>query len=176
MSNGARRPYWNPYFGGVVLGCVLFLSFLLTGHGLGASGGIARIVLFFEKLVAPEHVDRSATLAEWAGGERNPLDHWLIFGVLGAALGGFVAGLIGRRVRVETYKAPGISVRTRWIMALLGGVLMGFGARMGRGCTSGQALSGGASLSVGSWALMLAIFLGAYLLAYPLRRFWSEGS
>ena len=50
---------------------------------------------------------------------------------------------------------------------------MGFGARMGRGCTSGQALSGGATLSVGSWALMMAIFAGGYLLAYPLRRFWS---
>ncbi|MHC4341093.1 MAG: YeeE/YedE thiosulfate transporter family protein [Planctomycetota bacterium] len=173
MSNRAPKPYWNPYFGGVVLGLVLFAAFFLSGHGLGASGGIARIVLFFEKLIAPEHVDRSATLSEWAGGERNPLDHWLIFGVLGAALGGFVSGLIGRRVRVETYKAPGISVRTRWTMALSGGLLMGFGARLARGCTSGQALSGGASLSVGSWALMFAIFIGGYMLAYPLRRFWS---
>ena len=45
MKQGPRRDYWNPYVGGVVLGIVLFLSFLLTGNGLGASGGVARIVL-----------------------------------------------------------------------------------------------------------------------------------
>jgi uncharacterized membrane protein YedE/YeeE len=169
------RPYWNPYVGGVVLGLVLFLSFALTSHGLGASGGVARIVLAAEKVVAPDHVDRSATLSSWAGGQKNPLDAWVVWGVLGAAVGGFLSGLLGRRVKAETYKGPRISVRTRWMMALLGGTLMGFGARMGRGCTSGQALSGGAALSVGSWLLMFAIFTGAYMLAWPLRRFWTGG-
>ena len=168
-----RRPYWNPYVGGIVLGVVLFASFALTRHGLGASGGVARAVLAAEKVVAPEHVNRSATLAAWAGGEKNPLDNWLLWGILGVIVGGVVGGLRGRRMRLETYKGPGISVPTRWTMALLGGAIMGFGARMGRGCTSGQALSGGATLSVGSWALMMAIFAGGYLLAYPLRRFWS---
>ena len=45
-------------------------------------------------------------------------------------------------------------------------------ARMARGCTSGQALSGGATLAAGSWAVMLAIFASAYLLAYFVRRLW----
>lgn len=168
-----RRPYWNAYVGGIVLGVVLFLSFALTNHGLGASGGVARAVLAAEKVVAPDHVNHSATLATWAGGEKNPLDNWLIWGVLGVLVGGVVSGLRGRRMKLETYKGPRISVPTRWTMALIGGAIMGFGARMGRGCTSGQALSGGATLSVGSWALMMAIFAGGYLLAYPLRRYWS---
>lgn len=168
-----RRPYWNAYVGGIVLGVVLFLSFALTSHGLGASGGVARTVLAAEKAAAPDHVNQSATLAAWAGGRKNPLDHWLAWGILGVIVGGVVSGLRGRRIRLETYKGPRISVPTRWAMALLGGAIMGYGARMGRGCTSGQALSGGATLSVGSWALMMAIFAGGYLLAYPLRRFWS---
>ena len=167
------RPYWNPYVGGVLLGVVRFLSFVLTSHGLGASGGIARVVLAAEKLVAADHVNQSATLASWAGGEKNPLDSWLIWGILGVVVGGFVSGLRGRRVKAETYKGPGISTKTRWAMALLGGTIMGFGARMARGCTSGQALSGGATLSAGSWVIMFAIFAGGYLLAYPLRRFWN---
>jgi hypothetical protein len=50
---------------------------------------------------------------------------------------------------------------------------MGYGARLARGCTSGQALSGGATLSAGSWALMFAIFGGAYALAYFLRKVWN---
>jgi hypothetical protein len=58
-------------------------------------------------------------------------------------------------------------------MAFLGGTIMGYGARFARGCTSGQALSGGATLSVGSWALMFAIFGGAYALAYFVRRLWN---
>ena len=168
-----RRPYWNAYVGGLLLGVVLFLSFVLTSHGLGASGGVARVVLAAEKVVAPDHVNRSATLASWAGGEKNPLDSWLIWGVLGVIAGGVASGLRGRRMKVETYKGPRVSVPTRWTLALLGGAIMGYGARMGRGCTSGQALSGVATLSVGSWALMMAIFAGGYLLAWPLRRFWS---
>jgi uncharacterized membrane protein YedE/YeeE len=43
---------------------------------------------------------------------------------------------------------------------------------MARGCTSGQALSGGATLAAGSWAVMLAIFASAYLLAYFVRKLW----
>ena len=56
---------------------------------------------------------------------------------------------------------------------LLGGVLMGYGARFARGCTSGQALSGGAVLSAGSWVFMLAVFGGAYLVAYFVRKLWN---
>ena len=78
-----------------------------------------------------------------------------------------------QRVKVETNKGPKISNKTRWMMAFLGGMLMGYGARLARGCTSGQALSGGAVLSVGSWAFMFAVFAGAYALAYFLRRYWN---
>ena len=59
------------------------------------------------------------------------------------------------------------------IMALLGGIAMGFAARLARGCTSGQALTGGAMLNFGSWAFMMMIFAGAYMLAYFVRRQWK---
>jgi len=167
------RPYINPYLAGVLLGLVLFGSFLLTGHGLGASGGLARIAVAVEDCVAPGHVDRTAAQAEMAGGDRNPFDHWLVWATGGVFLGGLVSGLLGRRVYPETHKGPGISVPTRWTLALLGGTLVGIGARMARGCTSGQALSGGAVLSAGSWAFMIAVFAGGYLLAWPLRRLWN---
>jgi hypothetical protein len=108
-----------------------------------------------------------------AGGDKNPLDDWIVFVTLGAILGGFVSGWIHGRLKVETNKGPNISNRTRWVMAFSGGTIMGFGARMARGCTSGQALSGGSTLSAGSWALMFAIFGGAYMLAYTLRKFWN---
>lgn len=167
-----EKPYVHPYLGGALLGVVLFLAIFITGNGLGASGGLNRFVVFFEDLIAPEHVDRIGYLLKMAGGDKNPLDDWIVFVTGGALLGGFFSGWMNGRLKVETNKGPRISVRSRWMMAFLGGAIMGYGARMARGCTSGQALSGGATLSAGSWVLMFAIFGGGYLLAYFVRRLW----
>lgn len=167
------KPYINPYLAGVLLGLVLFLAFFITGNGLGASGGLNRFLVFFEDMVAPQHVDTTPYLLKMAGGDKNPLDHWIVFLTLGTVFGGFLSGWFNKRVRLETVKGPHISVRARWFMAFAGGILMGYGARMARGCTSGQALSGGAVLSVGSWAFMFAVFAGGYLLAYFVRKAWN---
>jgi uncharacterized protein len=167
------KPYINPYLGGALLGVVLFLAFLLTGNGLGASGGLNRIIVYFQDLVAPEHVDRTPFLLAMAGGDRNPLDNWVVPVVFGTLLGGFTSGWRSGRLKVETGKGPRITVKQRWLIAFIGGAFMGYGARLARGCTSGQALSGGAVLSVGSWAFMMAVFAGAYALAYFVRRLWN---
>jgi uncharacterized protein len=167
------RPYANPYLGGALLGVVLFLAFFLTGNGLGASGGLNRIVVYFQDLVVPEHVDRTPFLLTMAGGDRNPLDNWVVPVVFGTLLGGFFSGWRSGRLKIETGKGPNITVKQRWFIAFLGGAFMGYGARLARGCTSGQALSGGALLSVGSWAFMMAVFAGAYALAYFVRRLWN---
>lgn len=172
---GNRKPseYWNPYAAGVALGIVLFAGLYVTGNGLGASGAFARVAAFCEAKVVPGHVDRNPQLAPMAGGENSPLDHRLVWMVLGVVIGGFVSGALAGRARVETCKGPRIGNRARWSLAFLGGGLMGYGAGMARGCTSGQALSGGAVLSVGSWAFMMMVFAGGYLLAYPLRKAWN---
>ena len=138
------KPYVHPYRGGILLGIVLFLAFLITRNGLGASGGLNRLVAGAEDAVVPGHIDRTPYLLKLAGGELNPLDDWSVPVLLGAFLGGAVSGL-----------------------------LFAYGARMARGCTSGQALSGGATLSAGSWAIMLCIFAGAYGLAYFARKLWN---
>ena len=172
MSDRAK-PYSNPYLAGTVLGIVLFLAFFITGSGLGASGGLNRMLVYVQNLFVPEHIDQVPYLLKMAGGSTNPLNSWIVYLTAGTIIGGFISGIFGRRLKMETNKGPRISNKTRWIMAFLGGALMGYGARLARGCTSGQALSGGAVLSVGSWAYMLALFVGAYALAYFFRRFWN---
>lgn len=167
------KPYWNPYLAGILLGVVLFLAFFITGNGLGASGGLNRFLVYIEKLVAPQHVDNTPFLLAMAGGDTNALASWIVFMVLGALIGGFVSGWLRGRVKLETNKGPHINNKSRWALAFIGGALMGYGARLARGCTSGQALSGGATLSVGSWAFMLAVFAGAYLLAWSFRKSWN---
>jgi hypothetical protein len=168
-----ERPYVHPYLGGFLLGLVLFAAFFFTGNGLGASGGMNRLVVALEDVVYPAHVDRTAYLTSMAGGERNPLNNWVVFITIGLLFGGFVSGLIHGRLKFITERGPHTPVRVRWVMAFVGGAFMGYGARLARGCTSGQALSGGAVLSAGSWAFMLAVFAGAYALAYFVRKLWN---
>lgn len=169
----AAKPYINPYLGGILLGLVLFMAFFLTGSGLGASGGMNRLLVVIEDLIAPGHVDRTAYLLSMAGGDKNPLDSWVVWVTVGTVIGGFVSGFRNGRLKVETNRGPRMPVKLRWVTAFIGGAFMGYGARYARGCTSGQALSGGAVLSVGSWAFMMAIFASAYALAYFVRKLWN---
>ncbi|MEW6094694.1 MAG: YeeE/YedE thiosulfate transporter family protein [Chloroflexota bacterium] len=168
-----EKPYVHPYVGGVLLGIVLFLAFLITRNGLGASGGLNRLVASVEDILVPGHIDQTPYLLKLAGGLKNPLDDWSVPVVIGAFVGGAVAGLLNGRSKFEVNKGPHISNRTRLVMAFVGGIFFAYGARMARGCTSGQALSGGATLSAGSWALMMMIFAGAYGMAYFVRKMWN---
>lgn len=167
------RAFANPYVGGVLLGVVLFLAFFLTGNGLGASGGLNRMIVWVIAQISPESVNRVAYLVEYSGGDRNALDHWIVLLTVGIFVGGFLSGWRNRRLRLETIHGPRITPQQRWMLALAGGTITGYGARLARGCTSGQGLSGAATLSVGSWAFLLAFFAGGYLLAYFLRRIWT---
>ncbi len=166
------RPYVHPYFGGIVLGIVLFLALFLTGNGLGSSGATTRIMAAIEDQIAPAHVDQTPYLLKMAGGNKNPFDDWIIPVFFGALVGGFTSGWIFGRLKIETTKGPNVSNRTRWLMSFLGGTIFLYGARMARGCTSGQALTGGATLAAGSWLIMFSIFAGAYAMAYFVRKLW----
>ena len=172
MKSLVNNRYMNPYMAGIGLGLVLLLAFLVSGRGLGASGAMMRTVVQVEKAVAPAHVDANYYLAQYGGGDKNPWDNWLVLEALGVLVGGLLSGVLAGRVRKETNHGPRISKRTRWIFAVIGGGLFGFGARLARGCTSGLALTGGASLAAGSWVTMFAIFAGAYGMAYFVRRLW----
>jgi uncharacterized membrane protein YedE/YeeE len=168
------RPFMNPYAAGVLLGTVLFLSVLITGDGLGASGAIQRIWAWIESLIAPHHVDTNSYLVGYAGGDAQPLNHWIVFLAIGTVIGGLISGLFGRRVYTEIVKGPRISNGTRLFFALVGGTLVGFGARFARGCTSSQGLSGSALLSVGSWIFMMAFFGGAFVVAPFVKKLWND--
>ncbi len=173
MKTSKKQQYMNPYLAGVLLGFVLFVSFLVFGHGLGASGGVAVVIGKATELVSPEHINNNGYLVNLIKASPNPLRSWLVLEIVGVVLGGFISGLLAGRVKIETYRGPAVSIRFRWSMAMLGGAIAGFGVRMSRGCTSSQALSGGAILSAGSWVFMFSVFAGAYLAAYFVRKLWN---
>lgn len=168
------KPVKNPYFAGAILGVVLFSAYALTHSGLGASGAISRIQIALTKLVSQLHVDKVSTFALLGAGDLNPLDHVSVFLLLGTFAGGMISAWYNGRLKVEIFKGPLISNKQRLIYAMIGGIIMGYGARFARGCTSGQALSGGAVLSLGSWAFMFSVFIGGYAVAYFVRRLWVE--
>jgi uncharacterized membrane protein YedE/YeeE len=164
--------YVNPYLAGLALGVVLFASYVVFGHGLGASGGVAVLSAKALDTMAPEHVADSSYWIGLIRKQASALDTWLVWEIVGLVIGGFVSGLLAGRVKVQTFHGPSINPSRRLLFALIGGAIAGFGVRLSRGCTSSQALSGGAVMSAGSWAFMFAVFGGAYLLAAPVRKLW----
>lgn len=166
------KAYSSPYLVGVGLGLVLLASFFIAGHGLGASGAVMKTIVAAEKVVAQNHVDKNPYLAQYGGGDKNPLKDWYVFEVLGVLVGALISGGLAGRIKKETNHGPRIDKKKRWVFAVVGGMLFGFGARLARGCTSGVALSGGAVLSLGAWITMMAIFIGAYALAWFFRKLW----
>ncbi len=178
------KPYWSSYKAGIGLGLVLLLAFVVTGRGLGASGGATRIAAW--AVQKTEAVVRGGTAAEpdtfarhgrytrqYVNDAGDPLDDFLVYMLVGVIAGGFIAGAGAGRFSFEIIRGPRTTDRRRLLLALAGGALSAFGARLARGCTSGQALTGGATLALGSWAFMLSVFAGGYALAYFLRKEWT---
>lgn len=168
------RPYMNPYLAGFFLGMVLLGTIYITGRGLGASGGVKDAMLAGVKNVAPSHWENTAYYQSYDASHEgeSPLKSWLFFEVAGVFLGALISGIISNRVSLKLEKGPRITNRSRLIFAATGGALFGFGSQLGRGCTSGSALSGMAVFSFGGIITMLAIFGGAYMLAYFFRKLW----
>lgn len=164
--------YLNPYLGGVILGTVLLLSFYISGRGLGASGAVKSSVVATVNAIAPKHVEQSAYYSQFAGGDKEPMNNWLVFEILGALAGAFLSGIIFNRLKLKVEHSPKITSRRRLIFALLGGLIFGFGSQLAKGCTSGAALSGMAVLSLGGYITMISIFGTAFIAAWIFRKNW----
>jgi uncharacterized membrane protein YedE/YeeE len=166
------RPFWPPLTAGIMLGLVLFLTFLITGHGLGASG-------FFTRLAA------------WLGGEAvgpatqannflgpflkagAPLANWITWEILGVMLGGLLAAVGSGRFGIRLDGPTNLGAGKRIVLALGGGILTGFGVQLSRGCTSGIGLSGGATLAVAAFLFLIGFFVAGIVVSFFLRKAWA---
>lgn len=167
-----EKPFWNPYIAGILLGLVLLATLLTMGFGLGSSSAATRLAYVGMHAVAPAATEANGYMGQYFTGT-NPLEDWMIFEVIGVFLGGLLGAFsAGRLKKPQLLKGPRSTTMQRVVLAIVGGIIMGFAARLGRGCTSGQALTGGAMLSVGSWIYMMAVFAGGYLMAPFVRRQW----
>jgi len=164
--------YWNPYFGGFMLGLLLIATFYITGRGIGATGGTKSAVITTVETIAPAYAEDSEFYSKYYDEDKNPMNNWLVFETIGILAGAFLSGALSGRVKFRVQHPPHITANKRLVYASIGGLLFGFGSQFARGCTSGAALSGSAVLSLGGFITMAGIFGTAYLAAYFFRKLW----
>lgn len=152
------KPFWPPLAAGVALGLVLLLTFVWTGHGLGATGATTRLAAWLGLEAAPAATQANAYLGPMVEGG-NPLSSWITWQVVGVAIGAMASAFLAGRFRIQLDGANSVGGARRIVTALVGGMLAGFGARVAAGCTSGLGLSGAATLGIAAF-----VFLGTFFI------------
>ncbi|KFE36370.1 hypothetical protein DW2_03639 [Thioclava atlantica] len=157
---------------GTVLGLALLVTFVISGHGLGASGFITRLAAQSSDWVAPQATAENSYFGPFmkAGA---PLMSWITWEVLGVLIGAWLGARGAGRISVKVERGPSITPTRRIGYALAGGALVGFGARMARGCTSGVGLSGSAVLAVAGFVFLIGFFAAGFAVSMMMRRMWQ---
>lgn len=149
--------YMNPLMAGILLGVVLLATFVITGHGLGATGFTTRLTAWIGMHVAPVATNAN----DYLGGmveEGKPLNAWITWQVIGVAIGAVLSAFLAKRIHIQLDGKKFLGGSKRPMTALLGGILAGFGARVAAGCTSGLGLSGAAVLSLAGFTFLATFF------------------
>jgi len=169
-KNWLKRPWWPPLVGGAVLGVLIMVSFLVASRPLGASRAYISCAAIIENVFSPEHVTSTLYFTRY-----GPEFDWTLMLILGVIAGAFVSSRLGGQFRVsfispEWRKRFGESRGLKAAFSLVGGILLGFGARLAGGCTSGQALSGTLQLAVSGLIFFAMFFVGGVAAAMALYR------
>ncbi len=168
-----KKDYWNPYFGGVVLGTMLFLTFAIASQGFGASGTFSRLTA--EYLVNSDKSWLSnAYVASYFKHSDSALMNWTVLETIGILFGGFVSALLAGRLMFKADKARSYPTTKRLFWAFVGGAIVAFSTRFARGCTSGQGLDGMATFSVGAWIFMFTTFAAGLIFSPLFRNQWVD--
>ena len=151
---------WSPYVVGIGIGLLSCVSFLLSDKPIGCSTAFSRTSGMIERLFRGSKVAEKAYYKKF-----TPSVDWewmLVFGVfIGALLSAALSGqLHAEWVPAKWASVFGDSSSLRWFVALIGGIVMGIGARWAGGCTSGHGISGTLQLAVSSWLAVLCFFAG----------------
>lgn len=161
---------WSPYAAGAGIGLLSWLTFLLSDKPIGCSSAFSRtagmieIKLRGDKAASKPYYRQFPPALDW---------EWML--VLGIFIGAFVSAAISGDFRwvwtPDVWAAAfGPAPVPRLIVALAGGVFLGFGARWAGGCTSGHGISGTMQLAASSWVAALSFFAGGIAAAWLIFR------
>ena len=161
---------WSPYAVGIGVGVLSWLSFLISRHAIACSTTFAKVSGMIERLFRGDKVAAKPYYRKI-----NLVVDWQYMLVVGIVIGSFISALLSGDFQWQ-WVPPiwdasfGNDVIPRVIVALIGGVFIGFGARWADGCTSGHGISGTLQLAVSSWISALCFFIGGILAAHVIYR------
>jgi len=158
---------WSPYAVGIGIGLLSWLSFLASGNPIATSTTFAQTGGLLEKLV------RGQKATERPYYQKIKLKiNWQMMLVIGIVIGAFISAIISGDFQTSNWvpslwaSAFGDSAILRLVVAILGGIILGFGSRFADGCTSGHGISGTLQLAVSSWVSAIFFFIGGILMAH----------
>lgn len=167
-----KHLYWNPYFGGFLLGIIIIFAVYISGRSIGAGEAIKDTVVTGIEVTAPTYAENASFIQKNNAQKKDSQHSWIIFQVLGVFAGAFLSGILNNRVSLRLQHSPKISNKTRIIWIIVGGLLFGIGSQFARGCISSSTFSGFIVLSVGGLISMFTVFGSALLAAYFFRKLW----
>lgn len=161
---------WSPYAVGIGIGILSWLTWLISSKPLGCSTTFARTAGMIERALLGKRTTQKLYYQEV-----KPIVDWQYMLVVGIVIGALVSALLSgdfELVWIPSLWAAafGNGVGLRLIVALVGGVLLGFGARWADGCTSGHGIGGTMQLAVSSWISSVCFFVGGIIAAFALYR------
>jgi uncharacterized membrane protein YedE/YeeE len=159
---------WSPYAAGIGIGVLSWLTLLISKKPIGCSTTFARAAGMIERLFRGEKVDAKLYYREF-----KPAVDWQWMLVVGIVLGALLSALLSgdfqwQWIPARWASAFGGAPVPRLLVSVLGGVLLGFGARWADGCTSGHGISGAMQLAVSGWISAICFFIGGILMAQIL--------
>lgn len=166
------KRYWSPYVAGVSLGLTLLATFFIAGRGLGGSGAIALVTALSSNTMVPEFISKLKYFGQYIT-PAAPWMNWNLFLLGGVFVGALAGALLSGNFKLMLDKGRSMSVGTRLITSLVGGMTLGFASRLARGCTSGVVLTGGSQLALSGWIFAISMFAAGFVVAAFYRRLWS---
>ena len=163
-----RFEQWSPYAVGIGIGLLSCVAFVLSDKPIGCSTAFSRTSGMIERLFRGGIVAEKAYYKKFA-----PSIEWEWMLVVGIFIGGFLSAKLSGQFQAEWIPMKwassfGNTPLARWVVALIGGIIMGIGARWAGGCTSGHGISGTLQLAVSSWLAVLCFFIGGIITAMVL--------
>lgn len=85
---------------------------------------------------------------------------------------GIIFGALLAALYASEFKLKKIKSKKQVVAAILGGLLMGYGARLASGCNIGALFTGTAAMSLSGWVFALFLLVGAFFGSRLLMKFF----